>query len=143
MGSEIILRNLLIGFLVMTMFMAGAAVFSSQLYDSYDITMDDNFTVLMGNFTTQLDQTTNIVDEMQNTTEKSTGIEVLDDAIGISSQMWGVIKQPFSLLKVFMSMVTQASSYLSVPVWFLNGILSIAIILLTLTIISVLFRTDV
>lgn len=143
MGSEIILRNIFIGILVTLLFLTGASLFTINLANNYGVELNENFTSIYSEFNESLDSSSETAYNMQNSTESSSGISELSDAIGISSTMWGVIKQPFDLLTSFTRLISTTTKTLPIPSWFVRGIITIMIILLTLVLLSILFRYDV
>ena len=112
----------------------------TTLTDDYGIERDGNFTVMFDNINETLRISNSFAEEIQNTTEGASGFSSTGGDAGIAEVMSQSLKLPFKQVKTIVSMKSILSTKLGIPVWVLNAVISIILIVIAMIFLTVLFK---
>jgi hypothetical protein len=141
--GAILLRTLLIGFVVAAMLGIGAVEWGSGLLSEYGMTIDGNVSETVSAFNESAMNSMYYWSKgIQNETQNEEGISETTGEAVFTSSSFQIVKKSFDLLDQVWNMVNQAAKTLGISAWALVGASTILLIIITLVVISTIFRKD-
>lgn len=110
--------------------------------DSNSVTVDENYTKLSNTFQSTIDNVTEVGNDMRNRIEAKGGFTVTSAGFILLNSMYAAAKWPFKIIKTIPTLTSNLSDIFAIPVIYINAIFTVMIIILSMALISLLFRKD-
>ena len=136
------LRTFLIASLMVSIFAFGIYSFAAQLGEDYSIPPSSNLTDTKEKFDVLYTKSVDVSTNMSKPTEQSGFFKFVSGTVELTSDVYQIIKLPFKLVSAINNLFTEVENTLHLPDYFAEGLSAMLLVIITLIIISLVFRRD-
>jgi len=139
----LLLRNVLIGLVLVLMVGTGLTSFMGDFVNEYGVSSNSNVTDTLGGFNeSSLNTMYTWSKGFQNDTQTEEGIGESGGEIVMTSNSFKILKQAFNLFPTVWNMVNRVAKDLEIPIWALTGFFIVSMVIIVLVVTSPIFRKD-
>jgi len=135
-------RTIILSIFALSIFGFALMSFITGVTDDSNVTVDENYTKLSNTFQSTIDNVTEVGSDMRNRIEAKGGFTVTSAGFILLNSMYTIAKMPFKIIKTIPTLTSNLSDIFAIPVVYINAIFTVIIIILSMALISLLFRKD-
>lgn len=135
-------KKIIVGLLIGSIFAFGFLSFFVDFADKAEVTLDENYTVLLTHFKNTTDQINILGEDMRTQLDLEGGFDITSAGFILLKGIYSVALLPLKIIPLVLTLITAIGNILGIPDIYVGAAVTLLSLIMIFALVSLLFRKE-